>query len=78
MRTGGSAARAGAPAKEAEPPKPKAEPKEERKPRPKAERKPERKTETKPQAKPERSPVVEDIKSDWNGPLPGFLSKSAG
>ena len=25
----------------------------------------------------ERSPVVEDIKSDWNGPLPGFLSVSA-
>src|SRR5262249_16047642 len=27
--------------------------------------------------KPERSPVVEDISSDWNGPLPGFLSVSA-
>jgi superfamily II DNA/RNA helicase len=26
----------------------------------------------------ERSPVVEDIESDWNGPLPSFLSKSAG
>ena len=26
----------------------------------------------------ERSPVVEDIKGDWNGPLPGFLSVSAG
>jgi superfamily II DNA/RNA helicase len=26
----------------------------------------------------ERSPVVEDISSDWNGPLPGFLSVSAG
>src|SRR5256885_1752656 len=25
----------------------------------------------------ERSPVVEDIKSDWNGPLPSFLSVSA-
>jgi superfamily II DNA/RNA helicase len=25
----------------------------------------------------ERSPVVEDLKSDWNGPLPSFLSKSA-
>jgi superfamily II DNA/RNA helicase len=25
----------------------------------------------------ERSPVVEDIKSDWNGPLPAFLSVSA-
>ena len=26
----------------------------------------------------EPSPVVEDIKSDWNGPLPSFLSVSAG
>ena len=26
----------------------------------------------------ERSTVVEDIKRDWNGPLPGFLSVSAG
>jgi superfamily II DNA/RNA helicase len=26
----------------------------------------------------ERSPVVEDIKSEWNGPLPSFLSVSAG
>ena len=26
----------------------------------------------------ERSPVVEDISSDWNGPLPTFLSVSAG
>jgi superfamily II DNA/RNA helicase len=31
-----------------------------------------------PQSKPERLPVVEDIKSEWNGPLPSFLSKSAG
>jgi superfamily II DNA/RNA helicase len=31
------------------------------------------------QAKPaERSPVVEGIESDWNGPLPSFLSQSAG
>jgi superfamily II DNA/RNA helicase len=26
----------------------------------------------------ERSPVVEDIAPEWNGPLPGFLSKRAG
>ena len=26
----------------------------------------------------DRSPVVEDLKSDWNGPLPSFLSQSAG
>ena len=37
----------------------------------------------KPQRRPEpkqpteRSPVVEDIKADWNGPLPAFLSVSA-
>jgi superfamily II DNA/RNA helicase len=29
-----------------------------------------------PQA--ERSPVVEDIASEWNGPMPSFLSVSAG
>jgi len=29
-------------------------------------------------ASPARSPVVEDIKSEWNGPLPSFLSVSAG
>jgi superfamily II DNA/RNA helicase len=28
-------------------------------------------------APPERSPVVEDMQSDWNGPLPSFLSRSA-
>src|SRR5438067_1342070 len=27
---------------------------------------------------PERSPVVEDLKSEWNGPMPSFLSVSAG
>jgi superfamily II DNA/RNA helicase len=37
---------------------------------PKAEAKPE----PKPEAKPETSPVVEDIKSEWNGPVPSFLS----
>ncbi len=26
----------------------------------------------------DRSPVVEDLKSEWNGPLPSFLSQSAG
>ena len=31
-----------------------------------------------PVSKTERVPVVEDISSDWNGPLPSFLSKSAG
>src|SRR5438309_7765855 len=31
-----------------------------------------------PEPKAERLPVVEDISSEWNGPLPSFLSKSAG
>ena len=50
---------------------PKAKPKSERQPQP------ERRT---PERAPtrERSPVVEDISSDWNGPLPSFLSRSAG
>jgi superfamily II DNA/RNA helicase len=44
--------------------KPKSEPRSSRKPKP--ERAPDR-----------SSPVVEDIKGDWNGPLPGFLSVKA-
>jgi superfamily II DNA/RNA helicase len=39
---------------------------------------PERKAEPKRDRAPSRSPVVEDIQGDWNGPLPSFLSKSAG
>src|SRR5438309_52674 len=31
-----------------------------------------------PEPKSERVPVVEDISSEWNGPLPSFLSRSAG
>jgi superfamily II DNA/RNA helicase len=40
---------------------------------------PKRKRADKPQPEqsPERSPVLEDIKSEWNGPLPSFLSISA-
>src|SRR3954447_14697576 len=45
----------------------------EQKPQPKREPK----SEPKPEPKAERSPVVEDIKSDWNGPLPSFLSFGA-
>ncbi len=30
-----------------------------------------------PETREKSSPVVEDIKSDWNGPLPGFLSVGA-
>jgi superfamily II DNA/RNA helicase len=43
-----------------------------------AEAKRESKQQPQPQVrKEERSPVVEDISSDWNGPLPSFLSHSA-
>jgi superfamily II DNA/RNA helicase len=35
------------------------------------------KAEPEPACATDRSPVVEDIKADWNGPLPGFLSVSA-
>jgi superfamily II DNA/RNA helicase len=64
--TGHKIARVGKPEK-AEAPK-KAEPKRE----PKA-------AKQEPQErKEERSPVVEDISNDWNGPLPSFLSVSAG
>jgi superfamily II DNA/RNA helicase len=36
------------------------------------------KREPEPEPAAERSPVIEDIESDWNGPLPGFLSRGAG
>jgi superfamily II DNA/RNA helicase len=76
--------RAGASEKAAKSPKP--EPKAEAKREPKREptaAKREPKPETRPAkqepAKPqERSPVVEDIKNEWNGPMPSFLSVSAG
>jgi len=45
-------------------------------PKPKAEAKAESKKAKEP-ASP-RSPVVEDIETNWNGPLPSFLSVSAG
>jgi superfamily II DNA/RNA helicase len=32
----------------------------------------------KPKKPTERTPVLEDISSEWNGPMPSFLSKSAG
>src|SRR5689334_10284376 len=39
----------------------------------------ERPAKRKPEPAPqERSPVVEDMKNEWNGPLPSFLSVSAG
>jgi len=43
---------------------------------PRAAAKPEPKA-RKSERAPERTPVVEDMESEWNGPLPSFLSKSA-
>jgi superfamily II DNA/RNA helicase len=58
------------------------EPKPERSRASKPERDPEpkpvRRQEAKAERPAERSPVVEDIESEWNGPLPGFLSRGAG
>ena len=41
-------------------------------------RKPERSREPEPEKRAERSPAVEDIDGEWNGPMPSFLSVSAG
>jgi superfamily II DNA/RNA helicase len=54
------------------------DPKRERADEPKRERPQQPKHDPVPDPKGERLPIVEDIKSDWNGPLPSFLSKSAG
>jgi superfamily II DNA/RNA helicase len=59
-------------------PKERAQQKPERSREPKPEPKPEPKTEPKPEQTADRSPVVEDLQPDWNGPMPSFLSKSAG
>jgi superfamily II DNA/RNA helicase len=79
--TGQKIARAGAPGKaakaEEEPKKPEARKVQKSAPKAESSPKPARKAE--PQQKPaERSTVVEDIKNEWNGPLPSFLSVSAG
>jgi superfamily II DNA/RNA helicase len=86
-RSGGSA-EAAKPQQQQEQPQAKPEPKAQSEPKSekaqqrapakpaKSERPPPRKA--KPAPAPERSsPVVEDIKGDWNGPLPGFLSVKA-
>jgi superfamily II DNA/RNA helicase len=76
--------RSGASDKAAKSPKP--EPKAEAKREPKRETRAARR-EPKPESSPakqepakpqQRSPVVEDIKNEWNGPMPSFLSVSAG
>ena len=84
--------RAGASAKHAKPAEPaeKAEPKAEKPERRPDKRKPQREAAAKPAREPskarraegkpaakERSPVVEDIKDEWNGPVPSFLSFKA-
>ena len=84
--------RAGASAKHAKPAEPaeKAEPKAEKPERRQDKRKPQREAAAKPAREPskakraeekpaakERSPVVEDIKDEWNGPVPSFLSFKA-
>ena len=84
-RAGASAkhAKSAEPAEKAEPKaeKPERRPdkrKAQREPAPKPAREPSkaRRAEGKPAAK-ERSPVVEDIKDEWNGPVPSFLSFKA-
>jgi len=77
--TGIKIPRLGAPAPEAEAeaaPEPPAAPRrEKREERP---RRAERAASPPREERPAHSPVVEDIKADWNGPLPSFLSVSAG
>ncbi|GAA4715778.1 DEAD/DEAH box helicase [Sphingomonas lutea] len=63
------------PEREARKPRPERKPRGERKP---AAAKPEPQPEPRDEPVPERSLVVEDLKNEWNGPLPGFLSQSAG
>ena len=71
-RTGGRSA-APVQSERREPPPEKREKPEKRAAKPAPQRQ-----QAKPEPARERSPVVEDIKSEWNGPLPSFLSKSAG
>jgi superfamily II DNA/RNA helicase len=78
--TGQKISRTGAPAKalrEDKGPREDRAPREQKAPR---EEKPEPRRSPPKQEQPsrERTPVVEDISTDWNGPLPSFLSVSAG
>ena len=75
--TGQKIARIGKPSK-ADEPKPEASKREPKAKATKAAPKPEPRPKPEPQPRPERSPVVEDIDGDWNGPMPSFLSVSAG
>jgi superfamily II DNA/RNA helicase len=78
--TGLKIERVGSPDKmaKAEVPK-KAAPKREAKPRKDTAKTPKQSVKSEPQPRPaDRSPVVEDIDGEWNGPMPSFLSVSAG
>jgi superfamily II DNA/RNA helicase len=78
--TGLKIARTTAPdnASPAEEPK-KPAPKRDAKPRKEAAKAPKQAAPAEPGSKPaDRSPVVEDIDGEWNGPMPSFLSVSAG
>jgi superfamily II DNA/RNA helicase len=73
-------ARVGASAKDPEPKAPERKAPEPKAPEEKAAHKSDRQEAAPSKQEParsERSPVVEDIKTDWNGPLPSFLSVSA-
>ena len=79
--TGQKIARLGTSAKSEAPAEPKkAEPKktEAKKAEPKPKAPKQAAVKAAPEAKPERSPVVEDMANEWNGPMPSFLSHSAG
>jgi superfamily II DNA/RNA helicase len=79
--TGQKIARLGTSAKSEAPAEPKkAEPKkaEARKAEPKSKSPKQAAAKSAPEPKSERSPVVEDMANDWNGPMPSFLSHSAG
>ncbi|HSQ99217.1 MAG TPA: DEAD/DEAH box helicase [Sphingomicrobium sp.] len=54
----------------------KPEPQPQSQPQPQPQSRSQSRSQPQPQSR-EPSPVVEDISSDWNGPLPGFLSVSA-
>jgi superfamily II DNA/RNA helicase len=75
-RAAGSAADVEEPAASPKAPKAAKPQKPAAKPAPAPKEQPPRKQENAPTA--ERSPVVEDIASEWNGPMPSFLSVSAG
>jgi superfamily II DNA/RNA helicase len=75
-RAAGAAADVEEPAAAQKPPKAAKPQKPPSKPSPAPKEQPPRKQESVQAA--ERSPVVEDIASEWNGPMPSFLSVSAG